>query len=90
MRNKFLGRETHWVMDEDNDLLARLNVLIVNALREQVEEMIENRQLCGDTAVDLGEEESVNTEDEDHVDEGGDAGSEGWRTPPEDLVGVCI
>ena len=76
-------------MDEDNDLLARLNILIVNALWEQVEEMIENRQLCGDTAADLGEEESVNTE-EDHVDEGGDAGSEGWRTPPEDLVGVCI
>ena len=77
-------------MDEDNDLLARLNILIVNALWEQVEEMIENRQLCGDTAADLGEEEIVNTEVEDHVDEGGDAGSEGWRTPPEDLVGVCI
>ena len=75
-------------MDEDNDLLTRLNILILNSLNlvERVEQMIENRNMCGDAA-HLGEEENVNTDEEDQdVDEGGDVGSEGWRTPPEDLV----
>ena len=75
-------------MDEDNDLLTRLNILILNSLNlvERVEQMIENSQMCGDAA-HLGEEENVNTDEEDQdVEEGGDVGSEGWRTPPEDLV----
>ena len=93
-RNESLGRETHCTgcdrMDEDNDLLTRLNILILNALNlvERVEQMIENSQMCGD-AVHLGEEENVNTdeeEDDQDVEEGGDVGSEGWRTPSEDLV----
>ena len=91
-RNKSLGRETHCTgadrMDEDNDLLTRLNILILISLNlvERVEQMIENRHMCGDAAHFL-EEENVNTEGEDQdVDSGGDVGSEGWRTPPEDLV----
>ena len=51
--------------------------------------MMESSNMCGDAAM----EENVNTETEEehwdqNVDEGGDAGSEGWRTPPEDLVGA--
>ena len=75
-------------MDEDNDLLAHLNLLILNSLNlvERVEQMMENRRMCGD-AVHLAEEEQGNTEEEEDVDEGGDVCSEGWRTPPEELVG---
>ena len=81
-------------MDEDNDLVARLNILILNSLNlvERVEQMMENRHMCGDAAL----EENINTEEEEeeqgdqNVDEAGDVGSEGWRTPPEDLVSARI
>lgn len=78
-------------MDEDNDLLARLNILTLNSLNlvGRVEQMMENRGLCGD-AVHLAEEEQGNAGEEQDVDEGGDVGSEGWRTPPEDPVGASI
>ena len=79
-------------MDEDNDLRARLNILILNSLNlvERVEQMMENRRMCGDAA-HLAEEEQGNPEEEEDVDEGGDVGSaEGWRTPPEELVGESI
>ena len=81
-------------MDEDNDLVARLNILILNSLNlvERVEQMMENSHMCGDAAL----EENFNTEEEEeeqgdqNVDEAGDVGSEGWRTPPEDLVSARI
>ena len=78
-------------MDEDNDLLARLNILTLNSLNlvGRVEQMMENRGLCGD-AVHLAEEEQGNAGEEQDVDEGGDVGSEGWRTPQEDPVGASI
>ena len=79
-------------MDEDNDLRARLNILILNSLNlvERVEQMMEARCMSGDAA-HLAEEEQGNPEEEGDVDEGGDVGSaEGWRTPPEELVGESI
>ena len=75
----------------DEDLLARINILIFNSLNlaERVEQMMENRCMCGDA------EEQSNTEEEQvedvDVDEGGDVrDSEGWRTPPECLVSASI
>ena len=75
-------------MDEDNDLLDRLNILILNSLNlvERVEQMMEARCMSGDAA-HLAEEEQGSPEEEEDVDEEGDVCSEGWRTPPEELVG---
>ena len=47
---------------------------------------MEARCMSGDAA-HLAEEEQGSPEEEEDVDEEGDVCSEGWRTPPEELVG---